>query len=158
MAEGQQVVRRGPSRAWHYVEEAFWAGAVSVWKSVNFFATLGLVGSWVAIIGGGIVLAAILNPAWIVAAGFALFFLIAVIGGYRVWSKTEHALSDARADLADAQEKLPGSKEIHYQQLNLYKQSHHGGVCGDLRGGRDVRTVNSCSCWRHRSRSDHLPK
>ena len=46
-------------------------------------------------LGGGAFLAAVYNFAWLIAGVFALLLLVAVVGGFRVWSHTEHALAKA---------------------------------------------------------------
>ena len=55
----------------------------------------GLVGTIVAIIGGGVALAKIFNIAWFVAAAFVVLFLLSFVDGYRVWSKTDKDLVEA---------------------------------------------------------------
>jgi hypothetical protein len=60
---------------------------------------IGLLGLLAAIVGGGVVLAAVFNIAWFFAVAFALSFALALVGGYRVWSRTEDHYVKAKADL-----------------------------------------------------------
>jgi hypothetical protein len=118
------VPRKGVRRVGRFVTDLVWEGSVEVWKSIGFAAALGLGGSYLAIFGAGVALAAILNPAWIVAALLLIFFLIALIGGYRVWN-------DAERKAFDEGEKR---KELEAQPRGGPNISIHGSTIRETHG------------------------
>ena len=90
-----QRLGKGSARAFGYLGDVVWAGTVDLWRSIQRVQGIGLVGTIVAIIGGGVALAKIFNVAWFVAAAFVVQFLLSFAGGYRVWSKTDKDLVEA---------------------------------------------------------------
>ena len=94
-----KIEQKGPRRAWRYWVDVIWAGTVGLFKAIETLWGIGLIAFIAAIVSGSVYLLANYNVGWFLAAGFALFLAISVVGGYRVWSQTERAYVQAKAKL-----------------------------------------------------------
>jgi hypothetical protein len=112
MEHTEQIPQGGTKRHVHYFVEMVRAGSLGLWRTVPLRWGIGLVALYGTVLSGGAVLAAVLNAAWLIAGAFALVLLIAGVGGFRVWSRTEHALARASVRVKELQDLSRGPTAI----------------------------------------------